>query len=178
MSKRITLVTIFDKVTISNINNLVNIVGEKICKVPYGIDDDNRKKIDTLPFHFTISAWDKEYEEKVVGFLDNINFKKIKVKVNKVEIMKGKNNSFVLFLSIKENQDIKNIQQVIYNKLPSEKYNPGKFTFHITLHIDKDYNTIIQMKQKLEDKFESFEIEINKLGLFEIYPANLIKEIQ
>lgn len=163
MSKRITLVTIFNEEAINTISNLVDILDKKICKVPYGIDDDNRNKIDTLPFHFTIFAWDREYEKQVVKILDSINFEKIKVEVNRVEIMKGKNDSFVLFLSIRENQDIKNIQKAIYNRLPNEKYNRNRFTFHITLHIDKDYDTIIQMKQKLENKFEPFEIEINKV---------------
>lgn len=31
-----------------------------MCKVPYGIDDENRYEIDNLPFHFTIFATDKE----------------------------------------------------------------------------------------------------------------------
>ncbi|MFR2534574.1 MAG: 2'-5' RNA ligase family protein [Clostridia bacterium] len=176
MNKRITLITLFDEKTLKTINSLVNKLDKKICKVPYGIDDENREKMDTLPFHFTISAWDKEYEEKAVKLLNVVNFSKRKMEVNQIKIMQGKNNSFVLFLAVKEQEGLRDIQTIIYNKLPNEKYNPIKFTFHITLHIDKDYQTVIRMKKELEKEFKSFEMEINQLGLFEIYPAKLIKK--
>ena len=42
-----------------------------MCKVPYGIDDKNRFKIDNLPFHFTIFATDKKNERELLQMLQN-----------------------------------------------------------------------------------------------------------
>ena len=82
----------------------------------------------------------------------------------------------MLFRS-KVNNELKLLQERIYNILPSEKYNPNKFQFHITITIDKDYEKIITIKNKLEEIFIPFDLEINSIALFEIYPANLIKTI-
>lgn len=37
MSKRITLITLFDNKEINKINNLMQRIQEKTCKVPYGL---------------------------------------------------------------------------------------------------------------------------------------------
>ena len=57
-----------------------------------------------------------------------------------------------------------------------EKYNPDKFHFHITINDGKDYNKIISMKEKILQNFTPFDIEIDTFGLYEIYPAKLVKE--
>ena len=48
---RITLITFSEQ---KELNNLLKNINIEMCKVPYGIDDKNRFKIDNLPFHFTI----------------------------------------------------------------------------------------------------------------------------
>ena len=62
--------------------------------------------------------------------------------INKVEIMNGKYDSYVLYLGIEDNQDLKKLQKLFYQKFSKEHYNPENFIFHMTLHIDKDYKII------------------------------------
>ena len=38
--------------------------------------------------------------------------------------MNVKHNSYCLYLAIEENQQIKELQRIFYNKFPQEKYNP------------------------------------------------------
>lgn len=177
MSKRITVVSMFEKETIEYIQNLMNNINEPMCKVPYGIDDDNREKIDTLPFHLTIYSCDKEYEEDIIELMNNLKYKKIKVLVNEVKLIEIKDNANLLYLAIEENEDIKGLQRIFYDKLPSKKYNPDKFVFHITLNISKNYNQSKQMQDIINKNFKPFEIEFCKLGLFD-YPGDKLKEIE
>ena len=175
MNERITLVSLFNQSDLEKINNIIKVINEPLCKVPFGKNVDNRIKADTLPYHFTLSAWDISQENFILQELSNINFNSFKVNVDSIEIMNGKENSYVLYFNIKVNNELKLLQERIYNILPSEKYNPNKFQFHITITIDKDYEKIIRIKNKLKEIFIPFDLEINSIGLFEIYPATLIK---
>jgi 2'-5' RNA ligase len=177
MQNRITLVTLFDKQTNHILDNLVSKLDKKICKVPYDVCDEKRIELDTLPYHMTISAWDKKDEEQVVQMLNKLIFNKIRVIVEDVKITNGISDSFVLYLSISEDGGLKELQRNIYDKLPTEKYNPDNFVFHITLNVDKDKNGINEMKKILDKNFKPFEILITEIGLFEIYPAKMIKKI-
>lgn len=172
-NKRITLVSLIDSNEINKIENLLKVINEKICKVPYGIDNKNRYNIDNLPFHITIFATNKANENKMLNLMKNLNIGKIKVHINQVKIMNGRENSYVLYLSIKENEKLKSLQSIFYNEFHSEAYNPNNFIFHITLHIDKQYEKILKMKEKLISNFEPFDIEFNKLGLYN-YPGNIL----
>lgn len=91
--------------------------------------------------------------------------------------MRGQEESFVLYFNVQMNEELRKLHQAIYDILPSNKYNPQTFQFHITIAIDKDYEKIKRIKNSLEDHFSIFELEIDSLGLFEIYPANLVKKI-
>lgn len=175
MSKRITLVTLFDDTEINKINDLMKKIQERTCKVPYGIDDENRFKIDNLPFHFTIFATNKENENLILNLANKINMEKIKLEIEEAEIMEARNDSFCLYFPIKENIHIKKLQEIFYNKLPNENYNPKNFTFHLTLHIDKDYEKVLSMKKIINEDFKPFSLEFNKLVLFN-YPGDKIKE--
>ena len=84
-------------------------------------------------------------------------------------------NNELEFKKVEDNEDLKSLQQKIYEILPNEKYNPNNFNFHITIHIDKDYNKIISMKEKILQDFIPFELEVDTFGLYEIYPAELVK---
>lgn len=100
---------------------------------------------------------------------------KIKLEIEEAKIMEARNNSFCLYFPIKENINIKKLQEIFYNKLPNENYNPKNFTFHLTLHIDKDYEKVLQMKKIINKNFRPFLLEFNKLVLFN-YPGDRIKE--
>lgn len=175
MNERITLVSLFDNNNLAKIEYYTKQINEKLCKVPFGKNVNNREEVDTLPYHFTLSAWDISDEENVINELSKITFSKLKLLVNNVKIMNGKENSHVLYFSIEDNEELKSLQQKIYEVLPNEKYNPNNFNFHITIHIDKDYNKIISIKEKILQDFIPFELEVDTFGLYEIYPAELVK---
>lgn len=176
MNNRITLISLIEKNEMHKINNLMNIIEEKNCKVPYGINDDKRYEIDNLPYHFTIFATNKENQNQILELTQIINIKKIQVKINDVKIMNARYNSYCLYLSIEENDEIKKLQRIFYNKFPKERYNPDNFTFHMTLHIDNDYNKILSLQKKIKGKFKPFSITFNKLALYD-YPGDLIEKI-
>ena len=175
MKKRITLISTFDDISIKKIEYSIRQVSEKLCKVPFGKIVGNRIEMDTLPYHFTLSAWDIENEKNVKKNLSQIEFPKLKIYINNVEIMNGKENSYVLYFNIEENEKLKLLQKQIYQYLPTEKYNPENFIFHITIHIDKDFEKIASIKEKILQNFKPFELEVNSFELYEIYPAKLIK---
>lgn len=174
MNSRIPLVALFDKNSLDKINLYINKIEEQLCKVPFG-RNVNRMDVDTLPYHFTLSSWDIKEENYVVKELTKIKFNKFNVLVDDVEIMNGKENSFVLCFHIKPNNMLRKLQKSIYNILPNENFNPEKIKFHITIHIDKDYEKIIRIRETLLKDFIPFELEVNTLGLFEIYPAKMVK---
>ncbi len=176
MSKRITLISFIEKNEISKVEQLMSNVTENTCKVPYGINDEKRYEIDNLPYHFTIFATNKENQDKMLEFAENINIDKIQLKVNDIKIMNAKYNSYCLYLSIEENQQIKELQRLFYKEFPKEKYNPDDFTFHMTLHIDNDYNKILKMQNTLKQNFKPFFLNFNILALFD-YPGDMIKKI-
>lgn len=101
MNERITLVSLFDNNNLAKIEYYTKQINEKLCKVPFGKNVNNREEVDTLPYHFTLSAWDISDEENVINELSKITFSKLKLLVNNVKIMNGKENSHVLYLVLK-----------------------------------------------------------------------------
>lgn len=177
MNERVTLISLFDNDNLNKILNLINPIKEQLCKIPFGKNVDDRISNDTLPYHFTISAWDIKNEEFILDNLSNIHFDKFKIYVDHIELINGCENSYVLILGFEANKELKALQKEIYNILPTKNYNPDTFKFHITITVDKDYEKIIKIKEKMEASFVPFELEVNSIGLFEIYPAKLIKTI-
>lgn len=176
MSKRITMISFMNKTELDKVEKLMNNIPIKTCKVPYGIDDENRYNIDNLPYHFTIFATNKENQNEIIKIAQKIEIHKIRVKVDDVKIMKGRYESFVLYLSIEDNEEIKSLQRIFFNNFPKEKYNPEQFTFHLTLHIDKDYDKILKLQNIINDNFKPFYLEFDRLALYD-YPGDMIKEI-
>lgn len=176
MSKRITLISFIEKNDIRKVEQLMSNINKNTCKVPYGINDEKRYEIDNLPYHFTIFATNKENQDKVLEIAESINIDKIQLKVNDIKIMNAKYDSYCLYLSIEENQPIKELQRTFYKEFPKEKYNPDNFIFHMTLHIDKDYNKILNLQKILKENFNPFFLEFNTLALYD-YPGEMIKKI-
>lgn len=177
MSNRITLISFMEKNEISKVEQLMNHINENTCKVPYGINDTKRYEIDNLPYHFTIFATNKENQEQLLRIAKTINIDKINLKINDIKIMNGMYDSYCLYLSIEENEPIKELQRIFYKEFPKEKYNPDNFIFHMTLHIDKDYHKILQRQKVLKAKFKPFFLEFNTLALFD-YPGEMIELIK
>lgn len=177
MSKRITLITFIDQIETNKIEKLMKNINENTCKVPYGINDEKREEIDNLPYHFTIFATNKENQKKLLEILQSINIDKIQRKINDIKIMNGRDNSYCLYLSIEENNNIKELQRIFYKEFRKEEYNPDKFNFHMTLHIDKDYYKISNLQKVLKENFEPFYLKFNTLALYD-YPGEMIELIQ
>lgn len=176
MNERITLISIFDNESIIRIKDILKVINKSnLCKVPFGKNVVNREEVDTLPFHFTFCAWDISQEKEILASLKNISFKKFQIKVKDIKIMNGKGVSYVLYFEVENNDYLKELQKKIYNISPIEKYNPDNFKFHITIHIDKDYDKIISMQEKLRENFEEFILNVEDIGLYEIYPAKLVE---
>lgn len=108
---RITLITKFKE---KELNNQLKNIHYHMCKVPYGINDELRNETDNLPYHFTIFATDKQNEGKLLNIASDIKMNKIKLKINDIRIMNERNNSFVLYFSIEENKDIKELQKKFF----------------------------------------------------------------
>lgn len=176
MGKRITLISYIDDTEQNKINKILDNINIKTCKVPYGIDDNNRYEIDNLPFHLTIFATAKENQNTMLNLANKIDIGKIKIDIDDIKIMNGKNNSYVLYFSIADNEKLKQVQRVFFNIFPKEKYDPDNFIFHITIHIDKDYTKILKLKDKISNNFEPFSLEFDKLALFD-YPGDIIQKI-
>ncbi len=175
MNDRITLVSLFDSKNLDKIKQYTDIIKEPLCKVPFGKKVESRIETDTLPYHFTLCAWNIEDEETVIKRFSNVSFSNFKILVSGISIMNGKENSYVLYFDIKDSSALNNLLEKVYKILPSEKYNPKNFRFHITITIDQDYEKILRIKNTLEQNFVPFELEVNEFGLFEIYPAELVK---
>lgn len=174
---RITLITYFDEKQLDIIGNFLKNINLKMCKVPYGINDNKRYEIDNLPYHFTIFATDKTNQDKILNIIKNTKIEKIKLKINKVTIGNLKNDSFILYFGIEDNCFMKDLQMNFYEIIPEEKYNPNKFNFHMTLHIDKNLNTVNNLFEIIQLEFKPFYIEFNKLALYD-YPGKIIETIE
>lgn len=63
------------------------------------------------------------------------------------------------------------IQRFIYENqnIRIEKYNPETFIPHITIHIDKNYERILQLQENIMKNFNPFYIKTIKISLYEIY---------
>lgn len=172
---RITLISNFDEDSLSKIESMVQSAPFSMCKVPYGINDESRYEIDNLPYHFTIFATDKKNQDKLVDIVSSIDVEKINLKIDDVKIMRGNYDSFVLYFSTQENEKIKELQRIFYNKIPDERYNPDKFVFHMTLHIDKDEKKIMSLYESIKSCFKPFCVQFDKLALYD-YPGEKIQD--
>lgn len=77
---RITLISAFKENELYKIKKCLENVNFKTCKVPFGIDDNQRYELDNLPYHITIFATDKE-NWIYVKFLDTNFFSNLKIKL-------------------------------------------------------------------------------------------------
>lgn len=175
MNERITLISVFDEENKKKVMKYIHKIHHMTCKVPYGKGVVDREKADTLPYHFTLYAFDIQKEEEVREYLRKKTFPKVKIEVDRIEVIAGKEESSVLVFHIKENEILRKLQEEIYSDYPNDYYSSNHFRFHITIDISKNKQEIEDTKNMLEKEFIPFELEVSKFGLFEIYPANLVE---
>jgi len=173
VDKRITCVALFEDESV--INRLVSTIDNNLCKVPMFVED--RKNVDTLPYHVTLCVWNINDKDKIIEIAGTLEINEIELEIDDIKIKKGNfqgDESLNLYLSIKENEKLKKLQQTIYEKLPNTPYNPSNYIMHISLHSNNDLNNAEEIRNKLMESFQTFKIKINKLALYEIYPAKRI----
>lgn len=169
MNKRVTSIALFDKQSLEKLDHIISELNIKLCKVPYREED--REKLDTLPYHFTFCVWEIQEKDKAIEIIKNIKFKEIILNIIGINIKESFNNSWNLYFDIEQNEELYKLQKQIYDSAKIEKYNPDTFIPHITIHCDKDYNKIEKLKEILNKNFKPFKVKFSEIGLFEIYPA-------
>lgn len=173
MKKRITLVACFSEESNNKIKQVLAVLkSDLLCKVPFNIDD--RIVNDTLPYHITLSAWDKEKQDKIVNSINNFKIQKINVKC-RFAIMDSTIKGKILYLQPINLGELKRLQNTAFNLLPTERYNPKNYKIHSTLNISEDGEKINCQYNKLKDI--TLDLDIDRICLFEIYPAKLIASV-
>lgn len=173
MQNRITCVAGFDKKSSELIEQTLNNFNiNNLCKVPFNIE--NRVLNDTLPYHITLSAWNIAEEPFVTQELKKLKLDRIKTNFI-FSIMDSSIKGKILYLKPLEDEGIKSLQRKIFNILPTERYNPNKYTIHSTVCIDDDLNRINDIYHQVNHT--QLELAIDSVCLFKIYPAELIAKI-
>lgn len=127
MNERITCVTLFDDISTRKIKELIEVLPEPLCKVPYGRNVEDRFLADTLPYHFTLCAWDIARKEKVIEALKEMKFPPFKISVEEISVVPGKEDSLMLLLHIARNEILDKMQTFLYERVPVEFYHPDHF---------------------------------------------------
>ena len=71
----LTLVTLFAEESRQQLNRFLKKAGEPVCKIPYGrVELEKREELDTLPPHFTVSAWKSSEKETVCKRMSELMF--------------------------------------------------------------------------------------------------------
>ncbi len=143
---RITLITYFKKEELNKIYENIKYVNYHLCKFPYGINDNKRYKLDNLPYYFTIFATNKENETKLLKIANKIKITKINLKINEIKVMNRKNNSYVLYLGIENNNYMKKLQKLFYEEFHEENFTPFYLEFNELALFDYPGNIITTIK--------------------------------
>lgn len=169
-NNKITCITMFDQDSLDKINRYLNDAEFKLCKLKY--DEENREEKDLLPFHSTICVWKNKNPTEIKNLIKLVNFSEFKIKIIGTRIKESTQSSYNLYFELQKNEKLNKIQEFIYQneEYRVEKYNPNIFIPHITIHIDKDFNNILKLQEKIMKDFKPFEVKVCKIGLYEIYP--------
>lgn len=172
-----TIVTHFDAEGYKKLHTILSVVSdERICRVPYGRVEDNRRyQVDTLPYHVTVSS-SKGPLDCLMSALEKFRFSPFNITIVGLNVMQGKNNSQVLYFEVGPSKEMDKLQSEMYIITGNEKYIPGKAIPHITLCISKDYAKINRIKNFVLSGFAPFTLKVMSVGLYEIWPGKLVTE--
>ena len=190
--KKITLITYFNEDEQNKIKDIMSSINEKTCKVPYFLDDDaKRYSVDIMPYHFTIFGTDKENQEKVLDVLEKTKLNNIKVKIDKLKLIQSvKSGAYILYFGIEKNQKLIDLQRMFFKEIPEERgyvggsfytgdpekeYDSSNYVFHMTLHVTRDENKAKEMYNIINENFQPFYMEFNRVALYDDRGGDLIK---
>ncbi|MCQ2343821.1 MAG: 2'-5' RNA ligase family protein [Paludibacteraceae bacterium] len=167
----------FDASGNERINSLINLIDERVCRVPYcRVPDSERYAVDNLPYHLTVSS-SKTSQKEIIEALKPLSFEPFEIVVDGVETMCGMRDSRVLYFKIQDSDKLNELLINAYDCLNNGKYLPGRTTPHITIAISRDYEKIQRIKFAVERNFSPFSIKIGSLGLYRIWPGELVWEL-
>ena len=192
MKEKITLITYFNEKEQNKIKDIMSKIKEKTCKVPYFLDDDaKRYSVDIMPYHFTIFGTDKENQEKVLDVLEKTKLNNIKVKIDKLKLIQSvKSGAYILYFGIEKNQKLIDLQRMFSKEIPEERgyvggsfytgdpekeYDSSNYVFHMTLHVTRDENKAKEMYNIINENFQPFYMEFNRVALYDDRGGDLIK---
>jgi len=192
MKEKITLITYFNENEQNKIKDIMSKIKEKTCKVPYFLDDDaKRYSVDIMPYHFTIFGTDKENQEKVLEVLEKTKLNNIKVKIDKLKIIQSvKSGAYIIYFGIEKNQELIELQRLFFKEIPEERgyvggsfytgdpekeYDSSNYVFHMTLHVTRDENKAKEMYNIINEDFQPFYMEFNRVALYDDRGGDLIK---
>lgn len=174
--KRLTLISNFDDENLEKIKSTFVGIKEEMCRIPY-IDGLDRELTRDLPIHFTLYSWGEDDKKEVIKILSKFDFKECKVFVTGVQIMNGRNDSYVLYYKLEVGEEILRVTRELNRMYHNKKYE-GNYEYHITICISKDYDKIVRIRDLLLEEFVPFDISVSKLTLYEIYPAVVIRDFK
>lgn len=192
MKEKITLITYFNEKEQNKIKDIMSKIKEKTCKVPYFLDDDaKRYSVDIMPYHFTIFGTDKENQAKVLDVLEKTKLNNIKVKIDKLKLIQSvKSGAYILYFGIEKNQKLIDLQRMFFKEIPEERgyvggsfytgdpekeYDSSNYVFHMTLHVTRDENKAKEMYNIINENFQPFYMEFNRVALYDDRGGDLIK---
>ena len=192
MKEKITLITYFNEDEQNKIKDIMSKIKEKTCKVPYFLDDDaKRYNVDIMPYHFTIFGTDKENQAKVLDVLEKTKLNNIKVKIDKLKLIQSvKSGAYILYFGIEKNQKLIDLQRMFFKEIPEERgyvggsfytgdpekeYDSSNYVFHMTLHVTRDENKAKEMYNIINENFQPFYMEFNRVALYDDRGGDLIK---
>ena len=97
--------------------------------------------------------------------------------VDSIDMMYGRQDSYVLYFSIRPSKALARLQNDIHALMPGASYFPGTATSHMTICVDKDYTKICAIKERLDARFRPFRMRISALELYELYPPVLLTKV-
>ena len=120
---RVTLITKFEKADLDTIQNLRDKIPGETCKVPYIPDtEEERHKADTFPWHITIFIGNKDRVPQILELVKKAKRQRIKLKFNDVILQQSpKRGSTALLLTIEQNQEMIDLQNMFYHEFQEEK---------------------------------------------------------
>lgn len=174
INNKITCIIMFDEDSLDKINMYVSNNEFKFCKLKY--DEENREQKDLLPFHSTICVWKIKSSLELKNLIKLFDFCEFKMQIIGTQIKESSQGSYNLYFELGGSEKLNKIQKFIYENenYRVEKYNPNFFIPHITIHIDKDFNKILKLQEKIMKNFKPFDVKVCKIGLYEIYPPKEI----
>lgn len=192
MKEKITLITYFNEDEQNKIKDIMSKIKEKTCKVPFFLDDDaKRYSVDIMPYHFTIFGTDKENQAKVLDVLEKTKLNNIKVKIDKLKLIQSvKSGAYILYFGIEKNQELIELQRMFFKEIPEERgyvggsfytgnpekeYDSSNYVFHMTLHVTRDENKAKEMYNSINENFQPFYMEFNRVALYDDRGGDLIK---